>query len=112
MDISARRAPWRDMTFPDLCADETDLDARQRDIILHAYGGGSHIQPEKWGYRHHYCCAPSDPVLLSLVARDLMTGPHGVEPDQSTGIWCGAFFYLTDKGKMTARALIGEREAA
>ena len=44
--------------------------------------------------------------------RGLITGPHGVEKDGGTGMWVGAFFYLTDKGKVAARALIGEREAA
>jgi hypothetical protein len=112
MEVHVRRAPSHDVTFPDLPSDVADIDARARDVIVHTFGGGSHVQPEKWGYRNHYCCAPDEPVLTGLVARGLMTGPHGVEPNGSTGVWCGAFFYLTDKGKMTARALIGQREAA
>lgn len=112
MDVSVRRAPAHDMVFPSLPADVSDLGSREREIILHTYGGGSHIQPHQWGHRNHYCCAPNDPTLNGLVARGLMTGPHGVQPDGTTGMWSGAFFYLTDKGKMVARALIGEREAA
>lgn len=111
MDISVRRAPSHDVTFPDLSDDEAKLSARERDIILHTFGGGSHLRPEQWGYRNHYCCAPNEPILNGLVARGLMTGPHGVEPDGGTGMWSGAFFYLTDKGKHAARALIGAREA-
>lgn len=112
MDISVRRAPSHDVTFPDLSPDAADLGVQEREIILHTFGGGSHIRPEQWGYRNHYCCAPDEPILNGLVTRGLMTGPHGVRPDGSTGIWSGAFFYLTDKGKIVARALIGQREAA
>lgn len=111
MDINVRRAPGRDMTFPDLPAG-CSVKERERDIILHAFGGGCHIQPEQWGYRDHYCCAPNEPVLNSLVALGLMTGPHGVDKNGDTPGWAGAFFYLTDKGKIVARALIGQREAA
>jgi len=100
------------VTFPDLPPDASDMNEREREIILHTFGGGSHIQPDKWGYRNHYCCAPGEPILNGLVARGLMTGPHGVEQNGDTGMWSGAFFYLTDKGKMVARALIGQREAA
>ncbi len=111
-EVSVRRAPSHDVTFPDLPPDASDMNVREREIIVHTFGGGSHIQPDKWGYRNHYCCAPGEPILNGLVARGLMTGPHGVEPDGGTGMWVGAFFYLTDKGKMVARALIGQREAA
>lgn len=112
MDISVRRAPSHDVTFPDIPADAADLCQREREIILHTFGGGSHVQPHQWGYRNHYCGSPTDKMLLGIVERGLMTGPHGVEPDGGTGMWVGAFFYLTDKGKTLARALIGERERA
>lgn len=109
--VYVRRAPAHDIELPDM-PESVDLSERERDIILHTFGGGSHVQPGQWGYRNHYCCSPSEPILNGLVARGLMTGPHGVEPDGGTGIWCGAFFYLTDAGKTVARALIGQREAA
>ena len=112
MEIKVRRAPSHDMAFPDLPADASDLNSREREIILHTHGGGSHVQPDQWGHRNHYCCAPGEPILNGLVRRGLMTGPHGVEPDGGTGMWVGAFFYLTDAGKTVARALIGQREAA
>lgn len=112
MDVHVRRAPHHDVALPDVPADVADLTVADRDVILHTFGGGSHIQPDKWGYRNHYCCAPDDPLLNGLVLRGMMTGPHGVKPDGSTGMWVGAFFYLTDAGKTVARALIGQREAA
>ena len=112
MEIKVRRAPSHDMVFPDLPADLSDLNSREREIVVHTFGGGSHLRPDQWGYRDHYCGAPGEPILNALVRRGLMTGPHGVEPDGSTGMWVGAFFYLTDKGKTVARALIGMREAA
>lgn len=111
MDISVRRAPGHDITFPDLSPEHSDLSQRGREVILHTFGGGSHIRPDQWGYRNHYCAAPQDPILNDLVARGLMTGPHGVENDGGTGMWVGAFWYLTDAGKGVARALIGQREA-
>lgn len=112
MEISVRRAPGYDVTFPDMPDAHADLTPRECEIILHTFGGGSHIPPDQWGFRNHYCCAPDEPILNGLVARGLMTGPHGLEPDGGTGILCGAFFYLTDDGKRVARALIGAREAA
>lgn len=112
MEIRVRRAPSHDMEFPDLPADLADLNPREREVVVHTFGGGRHLRPDQWGYRDHYCGAPCDPILNGLVARGLMTGPHGVEKDGGTGKWVGAFFYLTDKGKTVARALIGQREAA
>jgi hypothetical protein len=112
MEIKVRRAPAHDMTFPDLPAEASDLNSREREIIVHTFGGGGHIRPEQWGYRDHYCGDPSDPILNGLVARGLMSGPHGVDKAGDTGMWVGAFFCLTDKGKTVARALIGQREAA
>lgn len=111
MDVHVRRAPGHDMVFPDLPADASDINKRERDVILHTFGGGSHIQPEQWGYRNSYCCDPKEPTLNGLVARGLMTGPHGMDREGGTGMWVGAFFFLTDAGKHVARALIGEREA-
>lgn len=111
-EVHVRRAPGHDVTFPDLPDELTDLGSHERHVILHAFGGGSHIQPDKWGYRNSYCCEPREPTLNALVGRGLMTGPHGVEPAGGTGMWVGAFFYLTDKGKHVARALIGQRECA
>lgn len=112
MDVHVRRAPGHDVTFPDVPDDVSDLSEGGRNVVLHTFGGGSHIQPDKWGYRNHYCGSPTEPILLDLVRRGLMTGPHGVEKDGGTGMWVGAFFYLTDKGKHVARALIGQREVA
>lgn len=112
MQIKVRRAPERDMHFPSMPAEAADLDDGDRAAILHAFGGGRHIAADRWGYRDHYCCAADDETMVGLVARGLMTGPHGVEPDGGTGAWVGAFFHLTDLGKATARAIIGQRELA
>lgn len=109
--VGVRRSPAHDMTFPDLPSAASGLDQRARDIVVHMYGGGSHIRPEQWGYRDHYCGAADHPVLTDLVHRGLATGPHGGDGKGGTGMWVGAFFYLTAEGKTAARSLIGEREA-
>lgn len=110
--VYVRRAPAHDIIMPDIPSEAADLSQRAREIVVHTFGGGDHIQPDQWGYRNHYCCAPSEPIMLDLVSRGIMTGPHGVEKDGGTDMWVGAFFYLTDLGKTVARALIGAREAA
>lgn len=111
-DVSARRASGRDMQMPDLPAVNDSLSDRDREIILNAYGGGSHIRPEQWGYRDHQCVAPTDPTINRLRDLGLFRGPCGVDEHGNTPGWVGAFWYLTDDGKTLARALIGAREAA
>lgn len=109
-DVSVRRAVGSDMVMPELPPVAEQLSAREREIILSAYGGGSHIRPEQWGYRNHQCVAPSDPTMNRLRDFGLFRGPCGVDEKGETPGWCGAFWYLTDAGKDLARALIGQRE--
>jgi len=109
-DVSVRRAPESDMVMPDLPPVVANLNDREREIILHTYGGGSHVRPEQWGYRNHYCVAPSDQTLNRLRDMGLFRGPFGVDDKGDTPGWCGAFWYLTDAGKDLARALIAQRE--
>lgn len=101
------RVPHLDIVLPDrhrLCA---DLDARDREILVNAYGGGSHLNPTQWGYRDHYCTAPGDSRLLRMAwMLGLFSGPHGEREHGETPGWAGAFFYLTDLGKEVARSLI------
>jgi hypothetical protein len=110
-DVTVRRAPESDMRLPELPAIAGDLDKRDREIVLHAFGGGSHIPPDRWGYRDHYCTTPTDERLNRLASLGLFHGPCGVNAAGETPGWVGAFFYLTDDGKELARALIGAREA-
>jgi len=111
-DIRVRRTPAEDMLFPPLPPEAGQLDEDDREVILNAFGGGSHIKPCDWGYRNHFCTSPKDERMLRLVGLGLFSEPCGVNDKGETPGWCGAFFYLTDKGKECARALIGEREAA
>lgn len=110
-EVRVRRAPSHDMTFPDVPSDVVALSERERDILLHTFGCGAHIQPDQWGFRNHYCCDPKEPMLNKLVGMGLMTGPHGVDEAGQTPGWVGGFFYLTDAGKTAAWSLIGAREA-
>lgn len=102
------RQPNDDIILPDRHRLAADLDARDRHILVHAYGGGSHIPPTQWGYRDHYCTAPGDSRLLRLAwVLGLFSGPHGhVNEYGEVRGWAGAFFYLTDLGKHVARSLI------
>ena len=110
--IGVRRAPELDMKFPILPAVAAKLNEEDKELIIHAFGGGSHIKPERWGYRDHYCCQPNDEMLTKLVSRGLFRGPCGVDAKGVMPGWTGAFFYLTDSGKEVALALIGLREYA
>lgn len=111
-DVSVRRAAESDMRLPELPAIAGELDKRDHEIVLHAFGGGSHVRPDKWGYRDHYCTAPADERLNRLASLGLFHGPHGANAAGETPGWIGAFFYLTDAGKALAQALIGAREGA
>jgi hypothetical protein len=111
-DISVRRAEESDLRFPDLPPTAESIDARDREIILHTYGGGNHIRSTQWGYRNHWCGSPKDERLLKLVELGLFRGPCGTDAKGDAPGWCGAFFYLTDAGIEMAQALIGERECA
>jgi hypothetical protein len=110
-DVRVRRSAAQDMVFPALPPVNERLDERDREIVMHAFGGGSHKRPVDWGHRNHYCTAPSDKRLNNLVALGVFRGPCGVDANGETPGWVGAFFYLTDSGKELARALIGVREA-
>lgn len=109
-DVRVRRSSGRDMAMPAMPEVNQALNDREREIVLHSFGGGSHVQPERWGYRNHYCVAPHDPVLNRLRDLGLFRGPCGVDKEGDTPGWVGAFWYLTDAGKELARALIAERE--
>jgi hypothetical protein len=110
-DVSVRRAAPADMRLPELPAIAGELDKRDREIVLHAFGGGSHVRPGQWGYRDHYCTAPNDQTLNRLAALGLFRGPCGVNAAGDTPGWVGAFFYLTENGRQLALALIGARES-
>lgn len=111
-DVSVRRSPGSDIAFPDLPSVADKLDVRDREIVLHAFGGGTHKRAKDWGYRDHYCTDPKDERLNNLVTLGVFRGPCGVDANGDTPGWVGAFYYLTDDGKALARALIGAREAA
>lgn len=110
-DVSVRRSPTDDMTFPDLPPVNDRLEARDREVVLHAFGGCSHKRPTGWGHRNHYCTSPTDDRLNNLVTLGIFRGPFGVDENGGTPGWIGAFYYLTDDGEALARALIGAREA-
>lgn len=109
-DLRVRRAPDKDMKFPDLPSVNDELSDRDREIILNAFGGGSHIDPQQWGYRDHQCLSPTDQTMARFIKLGLFRGPYGVDASGDTPGWVGAFYYLTDDGKELARALIGQRE--
>jgi hypothetical protein len=109
-DISVRRAPESDMVFPDMPELAGQIDENNREVIINAFGGGSHIPPKQWGYRDHFCCDPKDGQLNRLVELGLFRGPYGPTGKGEASVWAGAFFYLTDAGKTMALALIGDRE--
>lgn len=107
--IRVRRHASSDMLLPVEHRLVAELSARDREIILHAYGYGSHISPDKWGYRDHYCCAPGNGQLLRLAwEMGLFRGPYGAQGYGETPNWSGAFFYLSELGQLVARSMIPE----
>lgn len=113
--IRAHRNEAADMHLPDEHRLVAELSDSDRHIILHAYGYDSYLDPKKWGYRDHYCTAPSDGRLLRLAWElGLFRGPFGTTGYGETPGWAGAFFYLSELGQLVARSMIpayGEREA-
>jgi hypothetical protein len=103
--MSAARSPANDMSLPDEHRLVAELDAEDRHIIAHAYG--SDVRMGQEGYRDHYCTDPSDMRLLRLAWEfGLFSGPHGERAYGDTGVWSGAFFYLTELGKTVARSML------
>ncbi len=101
----ARRSPANDMVLPDEHRLVAELDDKDRHIILHSFGGYARMGKE--GYRDHYCTDPSDLLLLRLAWEfGLFSGPHGECAYGDTGMWSGAFFYLTELGKTVARSML------
>lgn len=99
------RAPANDATLPDPHRLVAELDAQDQRIVAHAYGSDGRNGKE--GYRDHYCTDPADRRLLRLAWEfGLFTGPHGEGAYGDTGMWCGAFFYLTELGREVARSML------
>lgn len=106
--MRAVRSPANDVTLPDEHRLVADLSPEERRIVLHAFGadGGLPHRPKE-GYRDHYCTAPSDRRLLRLAWElGLFSGPHGERAYGDTGMFVGAFFYLTDLGRQVARSML------
>jgi hypothetical protein len=103
--LLVHRASEHDITLPEPHWIVAELSPEERDIIMHAFGSGR--DASKAGYRDHYCTAPGDGRLLRLAWElGLFRGPYGERAYADTGIWVGAFFYLTELGKHVARSML------
>lgn len=105
-DIRIRRAAHMDRRLPGEHRLVAELDQRDREIILNAYGFQGH-RPERAGYRDHYCCHPGNARMLRLAWElGLFRGPFGEGPYGTSPGWAGAFFYLSDLGKHVALSMV------
>jgi hypothetical protein len=105
VSTKVRRSPANDVTLPDQHRLVAELDEQDRRIIAHAFG--SRVRMGKEGYRDHYCTDPADRRLLRLSWEfGLFSGPHGEGAYGDTGMFCGAFFHLTELGKVVARSML------
>jgi hypothetical protein len=87
-----------------------ELSENEKHIILHAFGAD---RRQHAGYRDHYCTSPGDGRLLRLAWElGLFHGPYGEDEYGYTGMWVGAFYYLTDFGKEVARSMLPTYEEA
>ena len=102
-DISARRAKGNDIHFPDASLIPACLSNEAKDRMIHAFGGGSHVKPNRWGHRSHFYCASEDPEMIGLVGLGIFEKREWLERGS-------ACFVLTKAGKDITMALIGERE--
>lgn len=102
--IAVERAKDRDQHLPAEHRLVAELNSREREIIMHAFGASNRRNP---GYRNHYCTAPGDIELLRLTWElGLFRGPYGEREYGETPGWVGAFFYLTELGKHVALSML------
>lgn len=99
VDITVRRAEYRDVTLPprDPIADE--LTEEERHCLLHAYGANG--DPEKAGHRDYFYTERTDPPLVSLAERKLMLPMEGDQWGKGM-----TYFVLTEAGKRVALSLV------
>ena len=107
--ISATRAKDRDVFLPAPHRLVDELSERERSIVRHAFGSGTRrgsSAQQGPGYRNHFCADPGNTALLRLTFElGLFRGPYGEQAYGDTGMWCGAFFYLTEFGKHVALSM-------
>jgi hypothetical protein len=115
-EINVTRASAHDLHLPDEHELVAQLSHEERHRVLHAYGFNARPRaPRDWGYRDHYCTDAGCPIMARMTALGVFRGPCGVDASGNTPGWVGAFWYLTDLGKLVARSMIplyGERIAA
>ncbi len=108
IDVHVRRARHRDVILPHPHRLVAELTAKQRGMVSHAFGCDRHGN----GYRDHYCTSPADRDMLHLAWElGLFDGPFGEKAYGDTGIWGGAFFYLTELGKEVAASMLPDYPA-
>ena len=101
--ISVRRAKHLDVSLPDEHRLVSELSPEQRSMVSHAYG----CDRQGNGYRDHYCIHPGCLDMLHLAWEfGLFKGPCGEKAYGETPGWSGAFFYLTELGKLVAASML------
>lgn len=103
-EIVARRAVHQDRWLPDEHRLVAELSVEDKAVILGAYGASNYRRP---GYRDHFCTSPGDSRLHRLAWElGLFRGPYGERAYGETPNWSGAFYYLTDLGKLVAQSMM------
>lgn len=106
-EIRVTRAAMHDISLPPEHPLVAQLSHEERGRILHAYGYSNRPRrPDDWGYRDHYCTEPDCQIMARMTSLGIFRGPHGVDKAGDTPGWVGAFWYLTDLGKLVARSMI------
>lgn len=101
VDITARRAPLRDVMLParDPLADRLTDD--ERHCLLHAFGGND--DPIKAGKRDYFYTRRDDPPLVALAQHGLMKPMDGDQWGEGM-----TYFVLTQAGRHVALSLVPE----
>lgn len=101
VDITARRAPWRDVTLPVRHPLADKLTDNERHCLLHAFGGNG--DPINAGYRGYFYTRRDDPPLVWLTRYGLMAPMEGDRFGDGM-----TYFVLTDQGRHVALSLVPE----
>jgi len=103
VDVTARRAPERDVILPARDPRADALTKDERHCLLHAFGGDD---PMKAGKRDYFYTRRDDPPLVALASHGLM---HPLDGDKwGDGM---TYFVLTDAGKHVALSMMPEYRA-
>lgn len=102
VDITVRRARWRDVELPDRDPTADQLSDKAMHCLLHAFGADQG-DPTKAGYRDYFYTVADDPPLVELSQLGLMSPNYRHSSSEGE-----IYFHMTAAGKRVALSLVPE----